>query len=336
MPAKEELRALVRDNLRDIVLQVNATLKGEGLDRIGSTLERVGRDGRLPHWFEQLSREGTLPNLDGKTIGSVIEMLLVGVLEAETFAGVDIPALRMNPARGVDLPDLDLGVKSPSENFCTSEPFYSAYERLYGSEYDVVVLLTDYQTAKINPPLRLQLIGYDYLTGSQLADRALCGIAKKHRDRLLEESEPRAKRVFRFLGFVNQSDWLGSKLLGVVNRMDSEAQVGKFVAAAKLDFAKKNRERLKKSRSPLVDADLEALLGIPDATPLSVGVVDALDNWVADNLKEASRIPNDNEWARLKTGPLDGRIGISFALQWRYNFGQLFRASDEGRAAQRP
>ncbi len=28
---------------------------------------------------------------------------------------------------------------------------------------------------------------------------------------------------------------------------------------------------------------------------------------------------------RDKTGPLDGRIGMSFALQWRYNFGALFK-----------
>jgi len=85
-------------------------------------------------------------------------MLLIAVLETKTFRSVAIPPLRVNPARGVDLPDLDLGIKSPSENYCTSEPLFSAYERLNGSEYDALVLLTDYQDAKSKPPLKLQII----------------------------------------------------------------------------------------------------------------------------------------------------------------------------------
>jgi hypothetical protein len=155
---KEQLRKLVRENLDEVITRVNAALRGQKLQSVRPTLERVGRGSKVPHWFEQLSAKGTLPNLDGKTIGSIVEMLLIGVLETHTFRKLDIPELRINPARGVDLPDLDMGVKSPSENFCTSEPFFSAYERLYGSEYDALVLLTDYQTAKKQPPLRLQII----------------------------------------------------------------------------------------------------------------------------------------------------------------------------------
>src|SRR5207237_3110019 len=123
-----------------------------------------------------LRKHRTLPNLDGKTVGSVIEMVLVAVLETYTFAKLNIPPLRINPAKGVDLPDLDLGVKSPSENFCTSEPFFSPYERLLGSDHDVLVLLTDYQEAKKKPPLRLQIIDFRYLTKSQVADKNLCRI----------------------------------------------------------------------------------------------------------------------------------------------------------------
>jgi hypothetical protein len=59
-------------------------------------------------------------------------------------------------------------------------------------------------------------------------------------------------------------------------------------------------------------------------TPLLVALTDAADNWVTECMKEAGRLPNDNEWNRLRTGPLDGKIGMSFALQWRYNFGRLF------------
>ena len=126
---------------------LNAALRGKGLSELQPVLERIGRGGKLPHWYVELQHKNTLPNLDGKTIGSVLEMLLVAVLETGVLKKFGV-ALKVNPARGIDLPDLDLGVKSPSKNYCTSEPFFSAYERLYGNEHDCVVILTDYQEAK--------------------------------------------------------------------------------------------------------------------------------------------------------------------------------------------
>ena len=148
MPSKEELRHLVRDNLAAIIARVNAVLRGEKLDEIEAVLKRLGRGGQLPHWYEKLRSDKTLPNLDGKTIGSVVEMILVAALETGVLARSELPTLRINPARGVDLPELELSIKSPSKNYCTSEPFFSAYERLLGSEYDAIILLTDYQEAK--------------------------------------------------------------------------------------------------------------------------------------------------------------------------------------------
>lgn len=132
MPDKPALRALIRSQLDSIVKGINDALRGKRLRQIEPVLARIGRGGKLPHWFQQLEAKKTLPNLDGKTVGSVVEMLLVAVLETQTFIGEKVAPLRVNPARGVDLPDLDLGVKSPSENFCTSEPFFSAYERHAG------------------------------------------------------------------------------------------------------------------------------------------------------------------------------------------------------------
>ena len=32
----------------------------------------------------------------------------------------------------------------------------------------------------------------------------------------------------------------------------------------------------------------------------------------------------------LVNGPLDGEIGMSFALQWRYNFGRIFNGVEGG------
>lgn len=241
MLSKEELRARLRESLDTTIYEINRALRGENLEQLEEVLTRIGRGGRLPHWYEQLKTQQTLPNLDGKTIGSVIEMLLVAVLEKIIFQDLEIPPLRINPARGIDLPDLDIRIKSPSENYCTSEPFFSAYERLIGSEYDALILLTDYQTAKKKPPLKLQIIKFKYLDKTQIADYRLCQIAK-----------------------------------------------------------------------------------INSIQPFYLGVIDAADNWVIEMQKDLARFPNSNEWARILTSPLDGQIGMSPALQWRYNFSRVF------------
>ncbi|HWL95210.1 MAG TPA: hypothetical protein VNT79_16945 [Phycisphaerae bacterium] len=211
MQTKEQLRRIFQLKLAQTIKVVNASLAGKNVGKLEPVLARIGRGRQLPHWYEGLKRDCALPNLDGKTIGSVIEMVLVAVLETYTFKGLGVPALKISPARGVDLPDLDLGIKSPSENFCTSEPFFSAYERILGSDHNVLVLLTDYQVAKKKPPLKLQIIGYRYLNKSQIADKRLCEIAKSHRAWLVKEDEARAQRLIRFLAYVNQSDWRASR-----------------------------------------------------------------------------------------------------------------------------
>lgn len=329
MPTKAELRAVLQQNLAGTVARVNSALSGTDVDALEPVLSRLGRGRQLPHWYEGLKASKTLPNLDGKTIGSVVEMLLVAVLETHTFAGQAIPPFRISPARGVDLPDLDLGVKSPSENYCTSEPFFSAYERLTGSEHDLLVLLTDYQDAKKKPPLRLQIIQWRYLRGSQVADHNLCRIARKHRDWLMETDESRAMRVFRFLAFVNQSDWRAKRLLSLVDSLRDDGEIRSGIDRAEKDFLKTNKQRLKKDKFPIPDADLEALKAILGVSPLHLGIVDAVDNWVIEVRKDTARGANDNEWKRLRSGPLDGAIGMSLALQWRYNFGPLFGADNE-------
>ena len=326
MPDASQLRQKLKDNLDVIVNRLNEVLSGNGVEALELVLERVGRGGRPPHWYLQLKDEGTLPNLDGKTIGSVVEMMLVGVLETLLIDGQPFPPQQINPARGADLPDLELGVKSPSENYCTSEPFFSAYERLLGSEFDILVLLTDYQTKKKNPPLCLQIINSSYLTGTQVADRNLCSIARKHRDWLLDEDEARAKKLFRFLAYVNQSGWLAKRLIAIAQVIDDESAVQSEIESAEADFIKKNRIAERKDKPLIPDEELEHVKKIAEISPIHVGAIEALDNWVLNTLRETSRAPNDNEWERLKTGPLDGRIGLSFALQWRYNFGHLFGA----------
>lgn len=276
-----------------------------------------------------LKTNQTLPNLDGKTIGSVVEMLLVAVLENYTLKDLDIPQLRVNPARGVDIPALGLGIKSPSTNFCTSEPYFTAYERLLGNEYDALVLLTDYQEAKANPPLRLQITSWRYLSKTEIADGTLCGIALKHRDWLMTENEAWAKKLFRFLAFINQSDWRAKQLLKMVDALDDDNRIAELIEQAERDYHVQNARRAERLSDIIPDSDLASVKAVLDVTPRKLGVLDAADNWVTEVQKDAGRYPNDNEWNRLVSSPLNGKIGMSFALQWRYNFGRLFGAKDE-------
>jgi len=324
MKSKEQLRELVRENLNGIIASVNAALRGEGVGKMKGVLNRVGRGQQLPHWYEQLSRSGTLPNLDGKTIGSVVEMVLIGVLETGVLKSESVK-FRVNPARGVDLPDLDLGIKSPSKNYCTSEPFFSAYERLYGSDHDVLVLLTDYQEKKKTPPLRLQLTNSAYLQGSELADRNLCATAVKYRDWLIGENEIWAKKFFKFLAYVNQSDWLGKQLLKTFACFKVPDQLHGIIENAERDFQRQNKKRLKESKIPVAEEDLTVMQTLAGIAPVQIGIIDAADSWVVSTFQEAARMPNSNEWERLKKSPLNGKIGVSPALQWRYNFGCLFK-----------
>lgn len=321
---KEFYRNLIRDNIYTLSNRMNVALRGEGIERYEPALRRLARDGKLPHWYLALRQTGCLPNLDGKTIGSVIEMLFAAVIENTPLNDIIIPQQRINPARGVDLPDLDLGVKSPSENFCTSEPFFSAYERILGGENDVVVFLTDYQKAKKSPPLRLQIINAQYLNRTRLADESLCNLARHNREWLLLENESWARKFFRFLAYVNQSDWRARQLLRLIPAMRGSQSITTLIDDAEKDYKRKNIVSLRHNRNVIPEEDLYSIKQIVRISPPVAAIIDALDNWVIDTWKDAARAPSEQEWRQFKNSPLDGAIGMSFALQWRFNFAKMF------------
>lgn len=323
-----ELRAKVKSSLPEVVHKLNEYLRGENVSEIKDILQRVGRGGKLPHWYELLVNGRSMPNLDGKTIGSVIEMTLLGVLEKHTLAEFNIPPLAVNPAKGVDIPLLDLGIKSPSENFCTSEPFFSAYERLLGNESDAIVLLTDYQTAKKNPPpVKIQIIKAAYMTGSQIADKNLCSIALKNRQRLFDENQALCKKMFQFLCHLNQQDWRAKALLSLVDILyDGDQAIDSRIDKLKIHFDKKVAADLKKGIEPIAIDEFDKVNIIKISNTKVSAIINACNDWVIDIHKDFARPPNDNEWQRFLRSPLDGQIGLSFALQWRYNFGNLFNA----------
>ena len=181
-----------------------------------------------------------MPNLDGKTIGSIIEMLFVSVLETFTYRNDEVGNLTINPAKGVDIPELGLGIKSPSENFCTSEPFFSAYDRLLGNEHDAMILLTNYQNAKKKPPLKIKIIKWQYLKGSKITDRNLCRLAKIHREWLFNENTAQAKKVLRFLAYINQQDWQAKHLLKMIEVLDDDKSIINRIEAALKNYHNRN------------------------------------------------------------------------------------------------
>lgn len=322
---KLQRRQLVRESLDQIVARVNQYLSGRKLRTIEPILARLGRGAKLPHWYPELLKNGNLPNLDGKTVGSIIEMLIVADIERNVLSGNAAKELTINPAKGVDIPDLELSIKSPSENWCTSEPFSNAYERLLGPEYDVVAVITNYQRAKKKRPLKLQLIEQHYFQGHQMGDKDLCSRAKKIRSSILQHGDVQARKVFRFLAFAVRSEWLCSALLELVTSLDQPSRLPEILKGSIAKFDRDTKKR-KTQLPPEEKQILENLCGGPR---LDQTVVGAADDWTMGKWPEAARLPNDNEWNRLQKSPLDGQLGVSFALQWRFNFGVFFRGAKE-------
>lgn len=321
-------RETIVSNLGLIRRRLNELLAGEELCEIEIPLKRMNRGGVLPAWFNQLSESQTLPNLDGKTIGSVIEKLLACVLEKYVLNSK--LELHINPAKGVDIPELELGVKSPSENFCTSEPYFSAYERLVGNENDALVLLTDYQSSKRqadrNHGLKLQILDAQYLKGSEIADRHLCEIAEKLKS-IYAGREDMLRRAIHFLAYVNQGDWEAAKLLEMIlNCVIGGEDLNAEFKRIKRDFDRKNmkNERAGKDLIPL-----EQLSHIETASASSGDVILQAEGWVSRTLNENWHSPSQAVWRRILTQPLEGKIGMSFALQWRYNFAAIFHTDKQ-------
>lgn len=325
MPTIQQNKQRVVDNIPLILEKLNDVLNGQHLDEIEPILSRIDRTGHLPRWFDVLKNDGRLPNLDGKTVGSVIEKLLVCVLERYVFNSE--LQLSVNPARGVDIPELELGVKSPSTNFCTSEPYFSAYERILGNEYDAIILLTNYQEAKNIRPFSLQILQIKYLRGTEIADEKLCGLAKNIRERFTDELL--VKKAIRFLAYVNQSDWEANCIVKLIKDVIIDGgNLSTQINRIQREFARKNAGYERAGKPLLPQDSLERLLAIQNITPSEHAIITAAENWVILTQKDNGRYPNDNEWHRFLISPLDGKIGMSFALQWRYNFGVLFNAEN--------
>src|SRR5207302_5648347 len=176
---------------------------------------------------------------------------IVADVEKNVLKGKLATTLSINPARGVDVPDLDLSIKSPSKNWCTSEPFSNGYERLLGTEYDVVAVITNYQDAKNKPPLRIQLGLNHYFEGHEIADKGLCARAKKIRESVLGFGDAPARKVFKFLAFADQSQWLCKRLLELINGLNTPNELPRILETAIARFDSDNQGIVNKTKVPL-------------------------------------------------------------------------------------
>ena len=325
-PPASELRNKISTNLELIQTSLNHYLAGNDLQELEIILTRLSRSGKLPHWYEGLTKR-SLPNYDGKTIGSIVEMMLLATIEKKIFNDIpNLPVFMINPAKGVDFPQLGLGVKSPSDNFCTSEPFYSTYERLLGNMHDSLILLTNYQDKDFkNGKSTLAIKQTKLLYGSELADKNLCALAKEHRDFLLMKNETLCKKFIQFLAHVNQSSYIANYLISLLKTLQQEKKViDKEVDRISNNFQSKIDKQIKKGEIPFDKYEISEILKIKDTPHQVEAIINCCNDWVIENQKEFARVPNDNEWERFLISPLNGQISISFALQWRYNFASVF------------
>ncbi len=211
MEHSSAIRSFVKLNLLTLTDKINKVLPGgEPLFIIEEDVAAVSCKGELPDWFAPLVSGSGLP-ADGKSIGSAIETLFAAVLRSALPASL-AKMIEVRAAKGVDIPAAGLGIKSPSENLCASDPFVSPYQRLLGQPHDTVVLLTDYQLKKSTRPLLPQVLKSAYYRGSQMSDRSICEIARKWRS-LLANDEPQLKKLLRFLVYSNQSDPVARRIL---------------------------------------------------------------------------------------------------------------------------
>ena len=240
----------------------------------------------MPGWYDRLSTDGTLPNADGKTVGSILEMLFCADLEVNVLKNESCTPLIINPAKGVDIPYVDIGIKSPSENWCTSEPFTSAYERILGSDYDVVAIITNYQTAKKSNPMRLSVINQAYLGASEIADKNLCEKAIVLRKCHAELGDANLKKGLRFLAHVIQSNWLGSSLAKLFLNLDNETKLREDIAS----IVKVGEKKLGKGDNNISADNVAEIRSLLSKKPIEEALINLCDSWVNEHSPELAII----------------------------------------------
>jgi hypothetical protein len=242
---------------------------------------------------------------DGKSIGTFIEKLLTVLLSIEkkcVFSG--------SAAKGVDLPELNLGIKATSDRQPqSSEAFKSAYERIFGIENALLVFIYNGTAYSGEAEENLRCVQHYLLSETNVADRGLCGYARDVRELYREKiiGEDLLKSILRLLVVSDKSkkEFLGMARL--IHEMASILGGGtKGVQFRYLDASKAS--------------DVMAYL---TDTKVQHALAAAVDAYQAhfDSYPFANDGMIDGEQFKVfQEHPLDGKISLSFALQWRFQF----------------
>jgi hypothetical protein len=206
------------------------------------------------------------------------------LLKAEIAKFLNI-SITGSSASGVDIPELQLNTKATSDRQPqSSEPFNSPYERVLGSKYNIIVCIYNgYEVIRIQEE-PLKLISTGYLRKTEVADHGLCQAAQI------------LKRLVVIEG--NLDVQLGRRGL-------------RAIVYAKRDYKSPRGRAFKELKSALssgIDQDIHEALK---------------KNEEAISAEVEAALPTEPEWSEFLKSPLEGKIGISFALQWRYNFSSL-------------
>ena len=153
----------------------------------------------------------------------------------------------------------------------------------------------------------------------------MCYCAREIRECVIGFGDAPARKAFKFLAFAVQSEWLCGALLKMMRALNSPDDLPELLKQVIGEFDRASAKR----KIPLLPEEKIVLEELRERRPLNRAIIDSADDWVVGHWQEAARLPNDNEWGRLQKSRLDGKLGVSFALQWRYNFGVFFKGSEE-------
>ncbi len=251
---------------------------------------------------------------DGKSIGTFIEKLLTILLSIEkgcVFTG--------SAAKGVDLPELNLGIKATSDRQPqSSEAFKNAYERIFGIDNALLVFIYNGTAYANDVEENLRCIQHYLLSETNVADKGLCAFARDARELYGGNiiGDDLLKSVLRLLVVSDKSNREFLGMSRIVREMASilsgrtEGVEFRYLDAKAAD----TRRYLTgtKVQKALVDAVRAYQAHFPSFPFANDGLI------------------SDEQFVLFLEHPLDGKISISFALQWRFQFPLVSPTGAEG------
>jgi hypothetical protein len=188
--------------LNAIVNSVNQYLAGKHHEQIAEHLRQFEPKNALPKWLKHIEEHGRPAKTDSKSLGTIIEKFI----KAEISRMLTL-TVSGSSASGVDIPELDLNLKTTSDRQPqSSEPFVSAYQRILGADHDVLVCI--YNGEEFHEQhVPLKIIRHRFLRQTQAADKVLCSGAQplQRRARSDEASSKIWRRCLRALAYTKKS-----------------------------------------------------------------------------------------------------------------------------------